>query len=299
MRDHLSSGPPVPCDLLEVLRLVADSRAYAALSPADREDAIQNARLEALTWHRRDGSFRSSQGDPLPSYQVAHRVARQAAARMRKLRARDARVVGDAPFGDDGGGSLLDAQPAREIGDPLERVLAAETGFGALRRELNGEVGAPGTRAYVRCVLNDEDLAAVAAETGAKVNTIAKANARIHARILERGAGVVPARRPRCDASPPQAASTHADAAARIAAAGPHVRAIARLLCHGELHRRDGRPDWEAIAAALQGQGHGHGSSRAVSATWREFVLSLPEEQRRHALGQVEWGLRLRDVPTP
>jgi len=297
MRDRLPPRPSVPPDLLEVLRLLAVSRAYAALSPADREDAIQNARLEALTWHRREGSFRSSQGTPLPSFQVTHRLARQAAAGIRKTRARDARVLGDAPRGDGGTVSLLDAGAGRELGDPLERVLAAEAGFGALRHELGG-ARTPAVRAYIRCVLNDEDLTAVAAETGAKVNTIAQSNARIHARILERGAGVVPARRPRCPASRSDTRSAHPDGAAVTASASPQLRAIARLLCHGELRDMDGRPDWEAIAAALQLRGHGVGSSAAVRASWREFLLSLPPEQRRHAV-RVEWGLRLRDVPTP
>ena len=297
MRDRLPPRPSVPRDLLEVLRLLPVSRAYAALSPADREDAIQNGRLEALTWHRREGSFRSSQGTPLPSFQVAHLLARQAAAGIRKTRARDARVLGDAPQGDGGAVSLLDAGAGRELGDPLERVLAAEAGFGALRHELGG-ARTPAVRAYIRCVLNDEDLAAVAAETGAKVNTIAQSNARIHARILQRGAGVVPARRPRCPASRSHTRSSHADAAV-TASASPQLRAIARLLCHGELRDRDGRPDWEAIAATLQLRGHGVGSSAAVRASWQAFLLSLPQEQRRHAVGQVEWGLRLRDIPTP
>jgi hypothetical protein len=297
MRDGSSPQSSV-AGLNEVLRLVGASRAYAALSPADREDAIQIACVEALTWHRREGSFHSSQGDPLPAYQVAHRLARQAAAQMRKLRAREAGVLGDAPCGGDGGGSLLDLQPAREIEDPLERILATETGFGALRQELLAGRTTNAVRAYVRCVLNDEDLAAVAAETGTKVNTIAQANARIHARIVERGAGMVPARRPRCGSSRAAIAS-HAEVAAHVEAERPLVRAIARLLRHGELRRRDGRPDWEAIAGALQVQGHGVGSSTAVSAAWQEFLLSLPPQHRRHAVGQVRWGLRLRDVPKP
>jgi hypothetical protein len=269
------------------------------LSPADREDAIQLARLEALTWHRRRGSFASSSGEELPASQVAHRLSKHAAARMHKLRARDAATLGAPAHGDDAGISSFDLLPAGEIGDPLERIIAAEAGFGALSRELTRGARPSAARAYVRCVLNDEDLASVAAQMGSRPNTIARANARIHARVVERGGGAIPARRPRGGPAQPDTGAVRAEAAACIEAAGPFVWAVARLLRHGELRRSDGRPDWEAIAGALQARGHGSRSSAAVRASWLHFLQALPRDLRRHAVPQVEWGLRLRDVPAP